>query len=120
MVRASVTRRQDRSPDHSPPGAYAQAQRRRNQGAALSWDVRADVAQLVEHFTRNEGVRGLNPRVGFAASWQELLPDRHISWSTSTIQRLRDVRMQRSVANQLAGSRPDGALRPCAAAGRKL
>src|SRR4051794_973034 len=33
--------------------------------AALSWDVRADVAQLVEHFTRNEGVRGSNPRVGF-------------------------------------------------------
>jgi len=29
-------------------------------------DVRvADVAQLVEHFTRNEGVRGSSPRVGF-------------------------------------------------------
>ena len=26
---------------------------------------RADVAQLVEHFTRNEGVRGSNPRVGY-------------------------------------------------------
>ena len=26
--------------------------------------IRADVAQLVEHFTRNEGVRGSNPRVG--------------------------------------------------------
>ena len=26
----------------------------------------ADVAQLVEHFTRNEGVRGSSPRVGFA------------------------------------------------------
>src|ERR1700722_4710740 len=25
---------------------------------------RADVAQLVEHFTRNEGVRGSSPRVG--------------------------------------------------------
>ena len=25
----------------------------------------ADVAQLVEHFTRKEGVRGSNPRVGF-------------------------------------------------------
>ena len=25
----------------------------------------ADVAQLVEHFTRNEGVRGSSPRVGF-------------------------------------------------------
>jgi hypothetical protein len=24
----------------------------------------ADVAQLVEHFTRNEGVRGSSPRVG--------------------------------------------------------
>ena len=27
---------------------------------------RADVAQLVEHFTRNEGVRGSSPRVGLA------------------------------------------------------
>jgi hypothetical protein len=27
----------------------------------------ADVAQLVEHFTRNEGVRGSNPRVGLVA-----------------------------------------------------
>jgi hypothetical protein len=26
--------------------------------------IQADVAQLVEHFTRNEGVRGSNPRVG--------------------------------------------------------
>ena len=26
----------------------------------------ADVAQLVEHFTRNEGVRGSNPRVGLS------------------------------------------------------
>src|ERR1700733_15792150 len=26
----------------------------------------ADVAQLVEHFTRNEGVRGSSPRVGLA------------------------------------------------------
>jgi hypothetical protein len=26
----------------------------------------ADVAQLVEHFTRNEGVRGSSPRVGFS------------------------------------------------------
>ena len=29
---------------------------------------RADVAQLVEHFTRNEGVRGSSPRVGFQDS----------------------------------------------------
>ena len=28
----------------------------------------ADVAQLVEHFTRNEGVRGSSPRVGSASS----------------------------------------------------
>src|SRR5271165_2624960 len=28
----------------------------------------ADVAQLVEHFTRNEGVRGSSPRVGFNTS----------------------------------------------------
>ena len=28
----------------------------------------ADVAQLVEHFTRNEGVRGSSPRVGFVTA----------------------------------------------------
>jgi hypothetical protein len=33
--------------------------------ARLSYERPADVAQLVEHFTRNEGVRGSNPRVGF-------------------------------------------------------
>ena len=39
--------------------------------APASWQAgqmrgkRADVAQLVEHFTRNEGVRGSSPRVGF-------------------------------------------------------
>ena len=35
-------------------------------GAALHLAVPADVAQLVEHFTRNEGVRGSSPRVGFS------------------------------------------------------
>ena len=35
-------------------------------GTALHLAVLADVAQLVEHFTRNEGVRGSSPRVGFA------------------------------------------------------
>ncbi len=30
----------------------------------------ADVAQLVEHFTRNEGVRGSSPRVGFGKPWK--------------------------------------------------
>jgi hypothetical protein len=33
---------------------------------ALNSRSSADVAQLVEHFTRNEGVRGSNPRVGFS------------------------------------------------------
>ena len=33
-------------------------------GARLDFPLPADVAQLVEHFTRNEGVRGSNPRVG--------------------------------------------------------
>lgn len=32
--------------------------------AALDLAVPADVAQLVEHFTRNEGVSGSNPLVG--------------------------------------------------------
>ena len=31
----------------------------------------ADVAQLVEHFTRNEGVRGSNPRVGSSEASQK-------------------------------------------------
>ena len=34
--------------------------------AGLTCRTYADVAQLVEHFTRNEGVRGSSPRVGFA------------------------------------------------------
>ena len=29
----------------------------------------ADVAQLVEHITRNDGVRGSSPRVGFFSTW---------------------------------------------------
>ena len=32
----------------------------------LDWNSPADVAQLVEHFTRNEGVPGSSPGVGFA------------------------------------------------------
>ena len=31
----------------------------------LDWGSPADVAQLVEHFTRNEGVPGSSPGVGF-------------------------------------------------------
>jgi hypothetical protein len=36
----------------------------------------ADVAQLVEHFTRNEGVRGSSPRVGFRICRDFLIPVR--------------------------------------------
>jgi hypothetical protein len=32
------------------------------------WQPCAGVAQLVEHFIRNEGVRGSNPRVGSLSS----------------------------------------------------
>ena len=34
----------------------------------VEFPLPADVAQLVEHFTRNEGVRGSNPRVGFVTA----------------------------------------------------
>src|ERR1700751_5780992 len=34
-------------------------------GSNHKFPANADVAQLVEHFTRNEGVRGSSPRVGF-------------------------------------------------------
>ncbi len=37
-------------------------------GPLLQWTGPADVAQLVEHFTRNEGVPGSNPGVGFPAT----------------------------------------------------
>ncbi len=43
----------------------ARCPRRRWARTALQ-SQNADVAQLVEHFTRNEGVRGSSPRVGFA------------------------------------------------------
>src|SRR5216684_3109275 len=39
----------------------------------LGWPRPADVAQLVEHFTRNEGVPGSSPGVGFQpcpANWE--------------------------------------------------
>ncbi len=35
-------------------------------GKRLTYIGRADVAQLVEHFTRNEGVPGSSPGVGFS------------------------------------------------------
>jgi hypothetical protein len=38
---------------------------------------RADVAQLVEHFTRNEGVRGSSPRVGSVRVIERDVPNRH-------------------------------------------
>ena len=62
---ATMTRRkgQESRPAAGSRSAAA-AQTATEPSAALSWDVRADVAQLVEHFTRNEGVRGSNPRVG--------------------------------------------------------
>src|SRR6202050_5334368 len=37
--------------------------------------INADVAQLVEHFTRNEGVRGSSPRVGFTQRPYSRRPD---------------------------------------------
>jgi hypothetical protein len=37
--------------------------------------IQADVAQPVEHFTRNEGVRGSNPRVGFYEALTRLARD---------------------------------------------
>ena len=39
--------------------------RARRVEAALHLRLAADVAQLVEHFTRNEGVPGSSPGVGF-------------------------------------------------------
>jgi hypothetical protein len=38
--------------------------RKRRLRLAPEGPAHADVAQLVEHFTRNEGVRGSSPRVG--------------------------------------------------------
>ena len=80
--------RADRDPRHRPrvlrearrvaaggAGQARRARRRGRRGSAVgtprrsggvaSIRRRADVAQLVEHFTRNEGVRGSSPRVGF-------------------------------------------------------
>ncbi len=65
----------DRDPRHRPGllrearrvsagGAGGAVTRCRGRGNGGSIQARADVAQLVEHFTRNEGVRGSSPRVG--------------------------------------------------------
>ncbi len=69
-------------------------------GAANAYNQAvADVAQLVEHFTRNEGVRGSSPRVGFVdlqdfsptvPSLAELIRDR--VWRTRTQLELAVVR----------------------------
>ena len=40
--------------------------RSRSAATALGFELRADVAQLVEHLHGKEGVRGSSPRVGFA------------------------------------------------------
>ena len=58
--------------DTVAPGAAGRPQGRagpadegdRGAKPGVDWPVDADVAQLVEHFTRNEGVRGSSPRVG--------------------------------------------------------
>ena len=50
-------------PDPGFPGPGARAIK--SADGAPTRGASADVAQLVEHFTRNEGVRGSNPRVGF-------------------------------------------------------
>jgi hypothetical protein len=44
--------------------APLQHQTRQRWGRTQEIPANADVAQLVEHFTRNEGVRGSSPRVG--------------------------------------------------------
>ena len=66
----------DRPPSTSPTGVGPrvgpQAELAADWGAGKGRISReyADVAQLVEHFTRNEGVRGSSPRVGFASCLQ--------------------------------------------------
>ena len=60
---------------------------------------RADVAQLVEHFTRNEGVRGSSPRVGSLEGLQ-IAGLRRITTST-----------RRTSANEVQTSRPTGESR---------
>ena len=46
------------------PGLSADCVKATRKAEASSPEAVADVAQLVEHFTRNEGVRGSSPRVG--------------------------------------------------------
>ena len=56
--------------EREPPRSHLRARRRarrphRTHSGELSSSRPADVAQLVEHFTRNEGVAGSSPAVGF-------------------------------------------------------
>src|SRR2546425_4055207 len=66
----------------TPKRTTAMTPKRRMESAQLAekrglyWLSLADVAQLVEHFTRNEGVRGSNPRVGSF---------RQAGWSASVV-----------------------------------
>ena len=62
--RPAQPRGADRDPRHRA-GLLREARRvAAGRAGGASINTRADVAQLVEHFTRNEGVRGSSPRVG--------------------------------------------------------
>src|ERR1700691_1410774 len=66
---ASLCCRCSRSYERAPrPLAVACAAEDRYLPTSLASNSRADVAQLVEHFTRNEGVRGSSARVGLEES----------------------------------------------------
>jgi hypothetical protein len=68
---ASARPRRRSTRETEPAKKAVGAERSTRRGASIRG--RADVAQLVEHFTRNEGVRGSSPRVGFAVLPVKLL-----------------------------------------------
>ena len=70
MAQYSMTDRRNHRPSGRGAGLrgrLAHASRRAGE-RRLDFAGRADVAQLVEHFTRNEGVAGSSPAVGFPLS----------------------------------------------------
>src|SRR3954454_17608917 len=83
-----AARREDGSgsPRRSPGGTARTRSWQRPLEPQPRYDaICADVAQLVEHFTRNEGVRGSNPRVGLTGAGRlELLTRlRSSAWNSA-------------------------------------
>src|SRR2546425_12989630 len=103
----------------TPKRTTAMTPKRRMESAQLAekrglyWLSLADVAQLVEHFTRNEGVRGSSPRVGSPKSSAQAefsFAGEPTLWRGG---RTRVARASRISSSADAGSAPSSSSKTC-------